>query len=116
MGMRDGLRPGTQKRRACHEQKYDRSMQTVMGDFRSEKMINKPVTRQEIEQKMDTLAREFAETHDLEIPEEIYGLARQLRGDEEPVRLLFHEVDSGVAAVAKIRSLGLKRSSTTNLK
>jgi hypothetical protein len=31
MGMRDGLRPGTQKRRACHEQKYDRSMQTVMA-------------------------------------------------------------------------------------
>jgi hypothetical protein len=41
-------------------------------------MISEPVTRQEIEQKMDTLAREFAETHDQEIPEEIYRLARQV--------------------------------------
>jgi hypothetical protein len=30
------------------------------------------VTREEIEQRMDELAREFAETHDPEIPEEIY--------------------------------------------
>jgi hypothetical protein len=30
------------------------------------------MTRQEIEQKMDQLAREFAETHDPEIPEKIY--------------------------------------------
>ena len=29
------------------------------------------VTRQEIEQKMDELAREYHETHDSEIPEEI---------------------------------------------
>jgi hypothetical protein len=35
--------------------------------------------REEIEQKMDELAREFAETHDAEIPEEIWKLARQLR-------------------------------------
>jgi hypothetical protein len=32
-----------------------------------------PMIRQEIEQKMDALAREFAETHDPEIPEEIYS-------------------------------------------
>jgi hypothetical protein len=64
MGMRDGLRPGTQNGGPVMNRSMIRSMQTVMGDFRSEKMIGKPVTRQEIEQKMDTLAREFAETHD----------------------------------------------------
>ena len=37
-----------------------------------------PVTRQEIEQKMDELAREYHDTHDPEIPEEIYELARLL--------------------------------------
>jgi hypothetical protein len=36
------------------------------------------VTRQEIEQKMDELAREDHDTHDPEIPEEIYRLARDL--------------------------------------
>ena len=36
------------------------------------------MTRQEIEQKMDALAREYHDTHDSEIPEEIYRLARQL--------------------------------------
>jgi hypothetical protein len=36
------------------------------------------MTRQEIEQKMDELAREYRDTHDPEIPEEIYRLARQL--------------------------------------
>ena len=37
------------------------------------------MTRQEIEQKMDELAREYHETHDPEITEEIYDLARWLR-------------------------------------
>ena len=37
------------------------------------------MTRQEIEQKMDELAREFAKTHDPEIPEEMFELARRLR-------------------------------------
>jgi hypothetical protein len=32
------------------------------------------MTRQEIEQKMDELAREYRETHDPEIPEEIFEL------------------------------------------
>jgi len=36
-------------------------------------------TRQEIEQRMDELAREYRDTHDPEIPEEIYRLARQLK-------------------------------------
>ena len=36
------------------------------------------MTRQEIEQKMDELAREYRDTHDPEIPEEIYRLARLL--------------------------------------
>jgi hypothetical protein len=39
------------------------------------------MTRQEIEQKMDALAREYHDTHDPEIPEEIYELARRLKGD-----------------------------------
>ena len=34
--------------------------------------------RQEIEQRMDELAREYHETHDPEIPIKIYRLARQL--------------------------------------
>jgi hypothetical protein len=38
-----------------------------------------PVTRQEIEQKRDELAREFAATHDPEIPEEIFELVRRLK-------------------------------------
>ena len=37
------------------------------------------MTRHEIEQKMDELAREYYETHDLEIPEQIFELARRLR-------------------------------------
>jgi hypothetical protein len=37
-----------------------------------------PVTRQEIEQKMDQSAREYHDTHNPEIPEEIYRLARLL--------------------------------------
>jgi len=37
------------------------------------------MTPQEIEQKMDALAREYRETHDPEIPEEILELARRLR-------------------------------------
>ena len=37
------------------------------------------MTREEIEQKMDELARKYVETHDPEIPYEIYRLARQLQ-------------------------------------
>ena len=37
------------------------------------------MTRQEIEQKMDELAREYHDTHDPEIPGEIFELARRLR-------------------------------------
>jgi hypothetical protein len=33
------------------------------------------MTREEIDQRMDELAREHYETHDPEIPEEIYRLA-----------------------------------------
>ena len=36
------------------------------------------MTRQEIKQKMDELAREYHETRDPEIPEEIYELVRRL--------------------------------------
>ena len=38
-----------------------------------------PLTRQKIEQKMDELAREYRDTHDPEIPETIFELARRLR-------------------------------------
>jgi hypothetical protein len=41
-------------------------------------MICEPRDPQEIEQKMDELAREYHDTHDPEIPEEIYRLAKQL--------------------------------------
>jgi len=37
------------------------------------------VTRKEIEQKMDELAWEYHETHDQDIPDQIWRLARQLR-------------------------------------
>ena len=37
------------------------------------------MTRQEIEQRMDELAREYYDTHDPEIPEEIFELARRLK-------------------------------------
>jgi hypothetical protein len=37
------------------------------------------MTRQEIEQKMDALAREYYDTHDPETAEEIFELARRLR-------------------------------------
>jgi hypothetical protein len=36
------------------------------------------MTREEIEQRMDELAREYLETHDPEISEETYRLARLL--------------------------------------
>ena len=36
------------------------------------------MTRQEIEQKMDELARKYTETRDPEIREEIYRLGREL--------------------------------------
>jgi hypothetical protein len=36
------------------------------------------MTREEIKQRMDELAREFAPTHDPDIPAEIYRLARLL--------------------------------------
>jgi FKBP-type peptidyl-prolyl cis-trans isomerase (trigger factor) len=36
------------------------------------------MTREEIEQKMDELARKYVETHDKEIIEELYRLAREL--------------------------------------
>jgi hypothetical protein len=35
------------------------------------------ITREEIEQKMDELAREYVKIHDPDIPVEIYKLARQ---------------------------------------
>jgi NAD-dependent DNA ligase len=44
-------------------------MKRFLHDFRQ---------RQEIEQKMDELAREYHHTHDPEIPEEIYELVRRL--------------------------------------
>ena len=37
------------------------------------------MTRQEIEQKMDALAREYRDTHDAAIPEQILELARPIK-------------------------------------
>jgi hypothetical protein len=37
------------------------------------------MTREEIEKRMDDLAREYAKTHDREIAEEIFELARRLK-------------------------------------
>jgi hypothetical protein len=48
-------------------------------DSGSRPVICRAVTRQEIEQKMDESAREYRDTHDPEIPEEIFELARRLR-------------------------------------
>jgi hypothetical protein len=45
-------------------------------------MICPAMTREEIEQKMDELAREYHDTHDPEIPEQILELARRLRERE----------------------------------
>jgi hypothetical protein len=36
------------------------------------------MTREEIEEKMDELARKYIETHDPEIVKELYELAREL--------------------------------------
>ena len=37
-----------------------------------------PITREEIEEQMDQLARKYVETHDKEIVEELYKLACEL--------------------------------------
>jgi hypothetical protein len=41
--------------------------------------MHSPVTRQEVEQKMDELAREYRDTHDAAIPEQILELARPIK-------------------------------------
>jgi len=41
------------------------------------------MTREEIEQKMDELARKYVETHDKEIIEGLYRLARELEKMEK---------------------------------
>ncbi len=41
------------------------------------------MTREEIERKMDELARKYVETHDKEIIEELYRLGRELEKLEE---------------------------------
>jgi hypothetical protein len=41
------------------------------------------MNREEIEQKMDELARKYVETHDPEIREEIYRLGRELEKMEK---------------------------------
>ena len=37
-----------------------------------------PMTREEMERRMDELARKYVETHDKQIIEELYRLAREL--------------------------------------
>ena len=41
------------------------------------------MTREEIEQRMDHLARKYLETHDPEIPYKLYKLARELEKVEK---------------------------------
>jgi hypothetical protein len=43
----------------------------------------RPMTRAEIEQRMDQLARKYLETHDPEIPYELYKLAREMEKVEK---------------------------------
>ena len=52
------------------------------------------MTREEIEQKMDELARKYVETHAPEIREEIYRLDRELETMEklEAVRIVVDDV------------------------
>ena len=49
------------------------------------------MTREEVEQKMDELAREYHETYDPEISEEIYELARRLK-DRYHTRFVKHNM------------------------
>jgi hypothetical protein len=46
----------------------------------------RPVTREEIERRMDELARKYVETHDREIIEELNRLGRQLQELEKHFR------------------------------
>ena len=46
------------------------------------------MTREEIEQKMDELARKYADTHDPEIPEEIYQSEPRAGEDGEAISKL----------------------------
>jgi len=43
------------------------------------------MTREEIEKRMDALARKYVETHDKKIIEELYELARELRKLENKI-------------------------------
>ena len=45
--------------------------------------MNPEMTREEIEAKMDELARKYVETHNPEIPQELYQLARELEKIEK---------------------------------
>jgi hypothetical protein len=55
------------------------NLEAMAVDSESRPVICRAITPQEIEQKMDELAREYHDTHDPGIPEEIYELARRLR-------------------------------------
>ena len=43
-----------------------------------------PMSREELEQKMDELARKYVETHDREIIEELYNLRLELKRLDAP--------------------------------
>jgi hypothetical protein len=58
---------------------YDVPGQAVEGGRR-------PVTREEIEKRMDELARKYVETHDRDIIEELNRLSRQLQELEKHFR------------------------------
>lgn len=52
----------------------------------SRRSLVEKMTRQEIEQRMDQLAREYVETHDRKIIDELYELARELENMEKLVK------------------------------
>jgi hypothetical protein len=45
--------------------------------------VSKAMTRQEIEERMDELARKYVETHDRKIIGQLYELARELEKMEK---------------------------------
>jgi len=66
------------ERHRCHPSVKERQRRTNRN-CQSLWRRSDTVTRQEIEQRMDGLAREYHDTHDPEIPEEIFELASRLR-------------------------------------
>ena len=77
----------------------------------------RPVTRQEIEQKMDELAREYQETHDPEIPENLDRLTHQFRElDHQIERVEFYRCSHAVVMADFIPSARTMNWEVPNLR